>query len=1101
MRLLSTEIQMRLLIVAALAEHALACSFLVANWQIERAELDHAAERLIPRGPDDTNVLHPDGWTMMHNLLHMHGDKHLQPYADAANRTFAVFNGELYNYRVFMPSATSDGQSLLPAYRAALPVPNTSSGAQITPEAMATAAARFVASLDGEFALVVVDFASRHVVFGTDPFATKPLFFAYDQLTGRFALASYSSPLRRLGFQRKAVHEVAPNRAWVFHMPTATAATSDTVGVQLTSRQAVQWQLQQNKQHTRDWRRAFARAITKRATHSGPHVRMHITLSYGLDSGLIHCMMDKIGTRNIVYSIVGRDPLEGVRSRIEWSNQTTEAYLIHMSAKDYQKESNFLKGHIDSYYFQTALRTPKRAIPIHSDDAGRGISFIYRHARARGGRLFMVGAGPDEHMTMYRQPKMYPVTTAFPERGPLRTPPFPSTPTLEGYFPWPTFDQHSLLGALRREEYIAGAYGIESRYPFLDKEVVQEWLYLAPHLKNGRYKAPLVDMLREECSGYPFEIIKLKYAVGKNGFFNGDVSQVNQTSRRKNRARSALPSALSLSSSTQRQTSRTPFCTLSMHTTLATNYSGPRYVYPFHAENPAAIEGMFRGLALESTPLPRPVVYCSVIGSMSGLNGLLHMPKPQHVVLYDINPWAVQYAQSLVELISLSHSREDFLSRMLSRDINGMLSALGASSLQQKHEAKLLELPLNKSLAQETQASLSPAAACAHRWLSTGLMSTPTGVPSRWTTPSVCDRLQLFHRNDRFTTLRYSCAGVTLEEGTSRSSRCGHNTCSAFYGHGWLASERTFARVRDALGHGAVSFKVFDLFAATTPPHIGVYEQHAGASAASMVQGRDVVVYVSNAVKHVVEHGVSTTSKPWLATVHDWRSKLDAADTLYIAYADKKGRSRHERWPVDQSCIAANEMCEGCTEHQWAWHVIQHFISPSTRLLEVTHKVPWGFYEYKHRSNIEVVEFVNSGWQSYTNRTIVLLHILVGDGQSRAMWLAAARRALSVGAQVWALEHVRSAPSLKPRVRKRSELFSFDELRHEFDDLAQRCGGRVLTECSIPDAARAAPRNMLFGIKCPSDPASAEEAEEPWLAPCNPFADAADEGSCKKFDA
>ena len=535
---------MRLLVVAGLAERALACSFLIANWQIERAALDHAAERLIPRGPDGTNVVHPEGWTIMHNLLHMHGDKRLQPFADAANRTFAVFNSELYNYRAFKPSATSDGQALLPAYRAALRAllpAETSGGAHITPEAIATAAASFVASLDGEFALVVVDFPSRHVVFGTDPFATKPLFFAHNQLTGRFALASYSSPLRRLGFQRKDVHEVAPNRAWVFRMPTATHAPAfDLVGVQLASHQAVQWRLQQNKQHTHDWRRAFARAVAKRATHSGPHVPMHITLSYGLDSGLIHCMMDKLGNGNVVYSIVGRDPLEGIRSRIEWSNYTIEAFLIRMSSKDYHMESNFLRGHIDSYYFQTALRPPRRAIPIHRDDAGRGISFIYRRARARGGRLFMVGAGPDEHMTMYRQPEMYPVTKAFPERGPLRTPPFPSTPTLEGYFPWPTFDKHSLLGALRREEYIAGAFGIESRYPFLDKEVVQEWLHLAPHIKNGRYKAPLVDMLQEECSGYPFKLIKLKYAVGKNGFFNGEVSQVNHTVRGKNRARSAL---------------------------------------------------------------------------------------------------------------------------------------------------------------------------------------------------------------------------------------------------------------------------------------------------------------------------------------------------------------------------------------------------------------------------------------------------------------------------------------------------------------------------------------------------------------------------------
>jgi len=29
---------------------------------------------------------------------------------------------------------------------------------------------------------------------------------------------------------------------------------------------------------------------------------------------------------------------------------------------------------------------------------------------------------------------------------------------------------------LAKEEYVGGAYGIESRYPFLDKKVVQEFL-------------------------------------------------------------------------------------------------------------------------------------------------------------------------------------------------------------------------------------------------------------------------------------------------------------------------------------------------------------------------------------------------------------------------------------------------------------------------------------------------------------------------------------------------------------------------------------------------------------------------------------------------
>jgi hypothetical protein len=38
-----------------------------------------------------------------------------------------------------------------------------------------------------------------------------------------------------------------------------------------------------------------------------------------------------------------------------------------------------------------------------------------------------------------------------------------------------------------KEELIAGSYGIEARYPFLDPAVVQEFLSLVPALKNDEY--------------------------------------------------------------------------------------------------------------------------------------------------------------------------------------------------------------------------------------------------------------------------------------------------------------------------------------------------------------------------------------------------------------------------------------------------------------------------------------------------------------------------------------------------------------------------------------------------------------------------------------
>jgi asparagine synthetase B (glutamine-hydrolysing) len=55
---------------------------------------------------------------------------------------------------------------------------------------------------------------------------------------------------------------------------------------------------------------------------------------------------------------------------------------------------------------------------------------------------------------------------------------------------------------IAKEEYVAGMFGIESRFPFLDKAVVQEFLWLNMELKNKYYKSVLNNYFIE--NDYPF---------------------------------------------------------------------------------------------------------------------------------------------------------------------------------------------------------------------------------------------------------------------------------------------------------------------------------------------------------------------------------------------------------------------------------------------------------------------------------------------------------------------------------------------------------------------------------------------------------------------
>ena len=104
-------------------------------------------------------------------------------------------------------------------------------------------------------------------------------------------------------------------------------------------------------------------------------------------------------------------------------------------------------------------------------------------------KVYLSGQGADEILSDY---SLVPQQSQFKGR-------FPDTLSS----PWLNFHDSCISSYLGKEERIAGTYNIETRYPFLDKAVVQEFLYLCPKLKNSTYKAPLAALF--ERDGYPFE--------------------------------------------------------------------------------------------------------------------------------------------------------------------------------------------------------------------------------------------------------------------------------------------------------------------------------------------------------------------------------------------------------------------------------------------------------------------------------------------------------------------------------------------------------------------------------------------------------------------
>ncbi len=308
----------------------------------------------------------------------------------------------------------------------------------------------FARHLDGEFAVALYDFHRRVAILATDAFGTKPLFRKGTEV------ASYRSALR--GGQR-----VPPNTVQVVHL-------NDGGG---------RWRLvepfdfdHQHKDSYDDWQAAFEQAVAKRAIDG-----CYIPLSAGYDSGGIDCALRQLGTSYKAYSIEGVENLETL-------SQRNSDEILTMDEAMVDEWLAFMRERTErATYRVTDFTGEYREFDMLEDKAPPGLAWIHSLASAEGRKVFLSGQGADEIIDARRHWPGY----LFPEQ--LQQ--------------WPDFDSNFQVAYLMKEDYIGGTFGCEARYPFLDRAMVQEFLWLSPELKNRYYKAPLhVYMVSRD---YPFD--------------------------------------------------------------------------------------------------------------------------------------------------------------------------------------------------------------------------------------------------------------------------------------------------------------------------------------------------------------------------------------------------------------------------------------------------------------------------------------------------------------------------------------------------------------------------------------------------------------------
>lgn len=429
------------------------CSFLIYNFDLPESILQKANALLKLRGPDLTSIRKHQNYTFVHNLLSITGGKTPQPFIEG--NVIALYNGEIYNYKEFGDNYQSDGQCLIPLYH------------KYGPD--------FVNRLDGEFAICLFDFNRNILVMGSDVFRTKPLFFATTE-EKKIGIASYASSLKLLGFSK--ISPIPCNSIVIFDL---------TLWKQIEIKTVFPFDLRQEKRTYQDWFNAFERSIKKRTSDKC----VVIPMSSGYDSGCIAAAMHQLGKNyHLISFCKGRENEQIIEKRHQLCPGTIDNIAWDTESKKHYTSLILELGRNDLN--PIALSDPQAAI--------FATAYIMDTAKKHNYRVSLSGSGVDEIISDYWggiQNGNF--GGVFPND--LRTI-FPNHPKDENCT-WKNFYMGAQEKNLMREEFIGGLFGIENRYPFLDKEVVQEFLWLHPTLKNRIYKAPLHEYLIK--NNYPFD--------------------------------------------------------------------------------------------------------------------------------------------------------------------------------------------------------------------------------------------------------------------------------------------------------------------------------------------------------------------------------------------------------------------------------------------------------------------------------------------------------------------------------------------------------------------------------------------------------------------
>lgn len=434
---------------------------------LQENDIRNIIEKIKYRGPDKTNILKKDNEIYVHTLLAIQG-YNLQPYVD--NNNYLLFNGEIYGTSD-LEKSKNEG---IISYNN---IPNTfKSESHFLIDYFKKHQISEIDKLDGEFVINYVDKDNKKIHIITDPFGTKP--FCFFKNNDYFIASSYESCVKRsmklLNLEGN-IEFVIPNTHYIFDINTYEKISQNKIVV---------WDFEPRYSNFDRWNAAFDNSIKKRTnTDKG----IFIPLSSGYDSGCIVSSMIKLNKKFETYTFKGDEDIKTLENRKKIiENNGNNFFYINPKQNIDTKYIEYI-NRIENYIAYHVDGTPYA--DIYDAYSCFGIYQIFQKARHDNNIIFLSGHGGDEICSDYGNLSNISASILELNYTNVRS-------------KWPNFDSAYGRNIIQMFERVGGCFGIESRYPFLDKQVVQEFLWLVDSVKNSEFKQCIAQYMRN--NNFPF---------------------------------------------------------------------------------------------------------------------------------------------------------------------------------------------------------------------------------------------------------------------------------------------------------------------------------------------------------------------------------------------------------------------------------------------------------------------------------------------------------------------------------------------------------------------------------------------------------------------